>query len=325
MASMGLPQARGRLIGIDDVDVAIVRALEENPLASYRELGVAADLNPRSVQRRLDALTESGAVRVVASPHPQIEDSGTWFLRVSTVAGQVEEVAQWLAMIDGTRWVRASRDGQEILCGLGTPAASSQQVIDLLDSDPRIRRVIATELLTIWSQAAMMTVREPLRPLDDLDRRLIVELGRDARTDSAELAARLGVDPSTVLRRRMRLLSDRVITLVVEIDRQAFGASVEAMIFVTMAPGAIRELGARLYALPMCRFTAATSGMWSLAVEVAARDNAALLDFVDTELSDPRIRAVEIVPTGSIYKQSGLPPSLRVREDGDSAEPRLRT
>lgn len=318
---MGRPDIRGHIEGVDEVDVAIVRALEANPLASYRELSAAVDLNPRSVQRRVDALREAGVVRVVALTHPQLEDAGTWFLRVSTAGAEAEAVAQWLASIEGTRSVRSSRDGQEIVCALSSHVLTAQRVVDELDSDPRVRRVLVSELFTIWSEAATHTVREPDRALDAADRRLISLLAADARTDTAELGAIMKLDPSTVLRRRTRLLTERVVRLITEVDRRIYGEQVVATIFVSMAPGAIRELGARLQALPMCRFAAATGGAWALVAEVSAVDNAALLDFVDTELSDPRISGVEIVATGRTYSRPLASDLGEVGEDGVSAAP----
>lgn len=319
MGVTGWPLAQGAVSGVDDVDVKIVEALEENPLASFRELSDVAGLSPRSVQRRLDAMMSAGIVSVVASRHPQAEDAGTWLLRIATDAGQIDELAESLAAVEGTRWVRASRDGQQLMTGLVTQPDSSGWIVDDLGRDPRVRSVVVNEILTIWNQPAMTTVRSAARPLDDIDRRLIDMLRVNARTDATELAAALHLDPSTVSRRRLRLLNERVITLLVEPDLRAFGRPVDATIWVAMAPGAIREVGARLQSLPMCRFCAAMSGTWALVLEVSASDNTALLDFVDTELSDPRITGVEIVPTGHVYKRSGVTAHARVREDGEVA------
>lgn len=319
MGSMGRPDIRGRIDGVDDVDVAIVRALEANPLASYRELSAAVELNPRSVQRRLDALKSAGVVRVVALPHPQLEGAGSWFLRVSTAGAEADDVATWLASIEGTRSVRASRDGQEIVCAVSAPVLTAQRIVDDLDADPRVRRVIVSELFTIWSDAALHTVREPDRPLDAVDRRLIARLAEDARADTTEIAAALGIDPSTVLRRRSRLISEHVVRLITEVDRRIFDEMVVATIFVSMSPGAIRELGARLQSIPSCRFAAAAGGAWALVAEVSAADNSALMDFVDTELSDPSITGVEIVSTGRTYTRPVPTDRASMREDGVSA------
>ena len=75
--------------------------------------------------------------------------------------------------------------------------------------------------------------------LDAVDRQIIAILSRDGRTTNADLAASLGVAPSTA-HTRMRSLVDRgIITgFHASVDHQRLGRGLQAMIGVALRPGA---------------------------------------------------------------------------------------
>ena len=83
-----------------------------------------------------------------------------------------------------------------------------------------------------------MRVRD-LAELDAIDKQVIAILSRDGRTTNADLAAALGVAPSTA-HTRMRSLVDRgIITgFHASVDHQRLGRGLQAMIGVALRPGA---------------------------------------------------------------------------------------
>ena len=84
------------------------------------------------------------------------------------------------------------------------------------------------------------TVRAPA--LDAIDARIVQLLTADGRMTNAELAARLGVAPSTA-HTRLRALVDRgVITgFHASVDERMLGAGLQAIIGVTLRPSGRRE------------------------------------------------------------------------------------
>ncbi|MDJ1115000.1 Lrp/AsnC family transcriptional regulator [Microbacterium dauci] len=78
--------------------------------------------------------------------------------------------------------------------------------------------------------------------LDELDTAIVDALARDGRLTNAELAARIGVAPSTA-HTRMRSLVDRgVITgFHASVDQRVVGAGLQAMVHVTLRPGSRQE------------------------------------------------------------------------------------
>jgi DNA-binding Lrp family transcriptional regulator len=75
-----------------------------------------------------------------------------------------------------------------------------------------------------------------LPPLDDLDRAILECLGEDARIPNNQLAARVGVAPSTCLARVRALRESGVLKgFHAEIDLAALGRPLQAMIAVRLA------------------------------------------------------------------------------------------
>ncbi|WP_040167764.1 AsnC family transcriptional regulator [Microbacterium gorillae] len=288
---------------MDDVDHGIVAALRQNPLMSLRELGETTGTSARTAQRRLEALRVSGAVRVVARVHPSFEGRSAWIVRLGAEPRHADAMAAALAAWPRARWVRTARDGGEITAGVLSAARSRESILATLPPDIPVNDYRAAQMLTVWNEEARLTVPRPPRPLDELDRRLIQLLGIDGRAEAPALAAKLGVDASTVLRRRHRLADEQVIAYVVDADPDLFDGHIDALLWVRVAPRSVRRLGERLGAHPQCRMATATSGDWNLLVSIVVNSNEELLDFVVRELDDPDVRDVEIVPGGRTHKR----------------------
>ena len=116
--------------------------------------------------------------------------------------------------------------------------------------------------------------------LDRTDEALVRELANDARISNKELAARVGIAPSTCLERVRALRTRRVITgFHAEVDPAALGRSVQAMIAVRIRRHS-RELvdGFREHALelPEAISVANVSGADDFLLHVAVESTDAL-------------------------------------------------
>ncbi|MFV0457996.1 MAG: Lrp/AsnC family transcriptional regulator [Actinomycetales bacterium] len=93
--------------------------------------------------------------------------------------------------------------------------------------------------------------------LDQLDRKIVFELMRNARIANNALAAKLRVAPSTTLTRVRRLIDEKVIRgSHVSVDLKALGLGVQALVAIQLKPMArdqIRTFAQRAARLPMVR------------------------------------------------------------------------
>ncbi|MFI5956184.1 Lrp/AsnC family transcriptional regulator [Cryptosporangium sp. NPDC051539] len=145
--------------------------------------------------------------------------------------------------------------------------------------------------------------------LDAIDRALLRELENDARATNRDLAAAVGVVPSTSLLRVRALREAGVIAgYRAEIDLAAVGRPIQALISVRIRPPsrpvitAFREWAS---ALPETVGLFVTAGGWDFLVHVAVPDNEGLYAFVIDRLTERR--EVADVNTSVIFEHVRSP------------------
>lgn len=143
-----------------------------------------------------------------------------------------------------------------------------------------------------------------MAPLDELDTALLVELQRDARRTNREIAAAVGVAPTTALDRLRALRQRGVIRGAdLDIDLAAMGRPVQALIAVRIRPPTRQNIeGFRdwVTALPDTVGVFVVTGGEDFLVHVAVADNDRLYSFVIDKLTErPEIADVR---TSVIYQ-----------------------
>jgi DNA-binding Lrp family transcriptional regulator len=126
--------------------------------------------------------------------------------------------------------------------------------------------------------------------LDDLDTAIIRALQHDARRTNRDVAASVGVAPTTSLD-RIRALRDRgVITGArLDLDLKTIGRAVQAMIAVRVRPPTranIEGFRSWVVALPETISVFVTSGSEDFLIHVAVSDNDSLYSFVIDRLTE---------------------------------------
>ena len=127
------------------------------------------------------------------------------------------------------------------------------------------------------------------RTLDDVDRRLLELLRTDGRRPNNQLAAAVGVSPSTCLARVRALVADGVVRrFTVEVDPEVLGWTLQALVSVRIRPGARHQLTAfseQLRGLPEVAQFFYLAGAEDFVVHVRARSTHELRDFVTDRIS----------------------------------------
>ncbi len=126
--------------------------------------------------------------------------------------------------------------------------------------------------------------------LDELDRRLLEVLRLDGRISNTALADAVGVAPSTAHTRLRSLLDRGVITgFLASIDQRSLGLGLQAVIGVTLRPGARQESITRfseeVRRLPQVLQVFFLGGPDDFIVHIAVADSSAIREFVVEHLS----------------------------------------
>ena len=140
-------------------------------------------------------------------------------------------------------------------------------------------------------ESSIMAASRPRSPkdvrtpeIDDVDRRILILLHRDARMPNSALADAVGIAPSTCHGRVRRLHEMGVIRgFYADIDPAAIGLSLQAMISVSLQANArakIRNFIAQIRSKPQVMDVYFLAGADDFLLHVAARDTEDLRSFV---------------------------------------------
>jgi DNA-binding Lrp family transcriptional regulator len=310
---------------LDETDRRIAAVLMAAPRATWREVAHCLDLSERTVTRRAAPLYADGTLRATAVLNPALAPGVIpLVLRIDCRPTKIRQVANALSRRADTTWVDILGSGDEISAIFfleGTEARNNLLLRDLPATDA-VRSWSAFSLLRVFANAfrwtagllsaeetARLPVRQPLtRPAPlPLDVALIRALTEDGRASYTELARRSDTTPLTARRRLDALVRGSVVRLATEVDLALLGVHAEALLWITVQPGALEETARILSIHPQVRFAAATTGAANLLIAVAAADLDALYMFLTGTVGPlDQITGVEITPLLATAKRTGL-------------------
>lgn len=292
-------------VALDDLDRRLLIALLHNPVAPFSRIGAELEVSTATVSSRMRRLQRHGLVRIIGRTLPGFGGRHAYLIRVASAPDRIARLATTAAAYSNTRWVRISKSGAELMCGLLTEEPSRDPVLTRLPYEPQLHRVGVHELLHIWGSRTAPDARIAVT-LDQLDQALLEQLALNGRAELSVLAQTLGVNASTVSRRRQRLVDAGVLYFEADVHPAALGGTGDAMLWMQVRPGSIRSAGAALREDHRVRFIAATSGTHDLVAHVQVVDNRALLDLVDDTFAPLGVTRVEQVPMGRVLKRNAV-------------------
>lgn len=140
--------------------------------------------------------------------------------------------------------------------------------------------------------------------MDELDRAILAQLQSDARRSNRDVAAAVGVAPSTALERTRALRERGIIRgAVLDVDLAGIGRGVQALIAVRIRPPSrpvIEGFRDWVTSLPETLGVFVTTGNEDFIVHVAVPDNDSLYGFVIDRLTQRR--EVADVRTSVVYE-----------------------
>ncbi|WP_405974239.1 Lrp/AsnC family transcriptional regulator [Streptomyces sp. NBC_00988] len=310
---------------LDETDRRIVAVLLASPRASWREVAHCLELSERTVVRRVAPLYADGTLRATVVRNPtHIPGVIPISLRIHCRPNKIRHVADALAHRSDTIWVDILGGGDEIsaVFFLDGPEARNTLLLRDLPATDAVNSWTAQTLLRVFPNAfrwtaGLLTPEESARlapaplvaapaPLA-LDTALITALAEDGRATYTDLAHRAGTTALTARRRLDALVRGLVVRLATEVDLALLGIHAEALLWITVQPGALQETAQTLSTHPQVRFTAATTGPANLLITLAATDLDALYTFLTTTIGTlSQIVAVEITPLLATAKRTGL-------------------
>lgn len=136
--------SRSKPIQLDDVSKAIIEQLQSDGRRSYAEIGKAVGLSEAAVRQRVQKLTDSGVMQVVAVTDPMQLGFYRQAMIGLRVSGDTTLVAEELGKIDEVDYVVLTAGSFDILAEI--VCENDEDLIELLNKKIRaISGVLSTE------------------------------------------------------------------------------------------------------------------------------------------------------------------------------------
>lgn len=137
--------------------------------------------------------------------------------------------------------------------------------------------------------------------LDTADKALLALVRRDGRATLTDLQKATGQSESAVKRRLETLLSTGVLYFDVQYDHGPLGQDVGAMLWLTVAPHALAEVGRSLAAHPEVHFASATTGQANIVASVHFRSPDELYTYLSEKIG--ALSGIQAVESALILRQ----------------------
>ncbi|SDZ27575.1 DNA-binding transcriptional regulator, Lrp family [Saccharopolyspora shandongensis] len=277
--------------GLDELDLALVNAVQIAPRGSWQVLGAVLGVDPSTVARRWQRITEQGLVWMTAYARltaPSAHVLGC--VEIDCLPAERDGLATLLARLPqvvSVHHVGSGRDLFVIINARSLPALS-RFVLDELSHQPGVRRTSVHTATTVYgegahwrlnaltpAQRAELAEHAPPRArqgvLTEQDRDLLVALSIDGRRSVAELATLTGTSVSTARRRLVRLVDHGLVSIRCEVAQSLTGWPISAIFWANVPPDELSTVGRILATLPEIRFCAAVTGRHNLVMIVWLR------------------------------------------------------
>ncbi|MDH6109857.1 DNA-binding Lrp family transcriptional regulator [Kitasatospora sp. MAP12-15] len=325
-------------VTVDELDLALVNAMQLRPRAPWSLLGQTLGISPVTAARRWRRLSEAGIAWVTAYGLPHPEDRGcVAYLDLDCAPGRLRQIADELAEDPHVMSIEHLSQG----CDLVVTAAFTDLAMVSRYTTERLGRLPGVNAVRVHLATGFYAegIRWRLDSLDptqrvelhddhpagngppsgvraevrEEDRELLIRLGVDGRLDQAELAAATGLSPSTLRRRLDRLAASDAIRFRCEIAARDAGRPVMATFRADLPPDRLDEVGLQLARLPEIRLCVSVTGPHNLILSVWQRsladvhrlETALARRFPDLRVAERRVSLRTVKRMGRILDADG--------------------
>ncbi len=317
--------ARDRL---DLLDQKLMQALQVDGRAPFSRLAEVLGVSDQTIARRYRRLRTTTGLRVLGMTDESRLGRQSWMVRLRCTPDVAEQLAGALARRPDTSYVDLISGGTEVLCAMKPRSQQERDelLFDRLPRTPRVTSVSAHCMLHYFyggalgwlnklqaldpDEEAALTPPPPAEApdtpiaLDAEDEALLAVLRGDGRTALTELQTSTGQTESVVKRRLDRLRSCGVLYFDVQVDHDSLGQNTGAMLWLTVSPAALADVGRALAAHPEVGFAAATTGQANIVASVLCRDTSAFYTYLSEKIGVlDGVQAVETALTLRQVKQ----------------------
>ncbi|MEU6996170.1 AsnC family transcriptional regulator [Streptomyces sp. NPDC046465] len=318
----------------DELDLKLLHALEVDGRAPFSRIAGVLGVSDQTVARRYRRLRAEAGLRVIGVRDTRRLGRDEWMLRLRCAPDGAEAIAAALARRPDTAWVHLTSAGTEVVCMTlpRSPGDYDDLLFGKLLRSRKLVEITAHQMMhrfyggrTGWigkhrplsgEQVAALSaglpppVPGPARISPD-DEPLVAALKSDGRAGYPELQRITGRSESSVKRRIAALLGSGALYIDAEYDTARFGFTTAALLWITVTPGALDEVGRAMAEHPEIAHVSAITGRANLMASVLTRDTDELYAYLSGRLGSlDGVRHVESAPYLRRFKELTYPRPL---------------
>lgn len=320
---------------VDDLDRAIIAALQLNGRAPWHEIAAHVQAEPRTVMRRAARLEEAGLLRVIGVVDVLRCGLGIPALvRYTCRPGAAEEVAHQLAAKPQNRFVTVVAGLAD--CVAETVVSDFRELGRSLAPDPDATQVLETESLPVmhtftsahdWNPGVLPheaarelrtgAAAQPFEDrfweqtpetLDETDLGIVRVLAASGRASYKEIGRQTGCSERTAARRVESLVERGCLRFRTLAEPEVLGYGVEFMLWLSVDPGQLDTAGTALATHPATKYLSATTGRFNLVGQIALRHHGELYPYTtDVVGALPGLRASDTTLQTCTLKRAWTP------------------
>ena len=299
--------------GVDEVEQALIRMLQEDGRTTYADLAAAAGVTEKTAHRKVGRLLDQQVIKIVAVTDPAVLGYGAMALLSITLStgSRARDVAERLAELPQVDYISITSGRYPLHVEvLGRDHAELAELIDeVIRVLPGVRDIDVVPYLRLHYQQARFHAAERnrdlgVRPtaLDALDRQIVERLARNGRAPFIEIAEHVGVTQARVRQRLQKLTSTGVVKVMAIANPLHLGYQAVAWAEIKVAGGhSADSIAEELTALPGVSYVALTIGRCDVLAEFVCTDHEEL-----QVLLNERVRLIDGIRDIEVSQYFGL-------------------
>jgi DNA-binding Lrp family transcriptional regulator len=319
---------------LDDVDRSIVRALQLNGRASWKQIAKAIGSPESTVTRRGQQLLSNRTVAVTAVlDHLRCGLGVSIYIRFRARPGRVMELAEAIASMSAPRFVTITIGSFDVVAEV--VVQSHRDILSVTGGLDQIEDVLETESMVVMRKFSAFEEWHPGWFDDDATRllrkggavthyahrdwitperltpqefRIAEILAADGRATYAAVAAEVGISESTAARRVESLVSRGCLRFRTLFEAPVIGLDVEFILWLAVDPSRIEAIGDAVSKHPATRYASATTGRFNLIIQGVLPGYGELYTFMTQMIGHlPGVLSADVSLLGRTLKRAWVP------------------
>lgn len=322
------------ILELDELDRRIVMALQLNGRASWKQIAQALEVPESTVTRRGQHLLGSRTVAVTGVlDHLRCGLGISVYMRFRTRPGRALAVARSVASLSTPRFVTVMTGSFDVAAevvvkshrDLTTVIGQLESIDDVLESESMvvIRKFTAfeewnpgglggraTDVLRHGGTVTDYAHRDWIEPerLTEQEFEIAQVLAEDGRSTYATVATRTGVSESTAARRVESLVKRGCLRFRTVFETPVIGLDVEFLLWLTVEPGHLEEVGEKLAKQPSTRYVSAATGRYNMILQGVLRSYGDLYPYTTHVIGElPGVVSADLTLQVQTLKRAWVP------------------